>query len=105
MASGGETLGDDSQFSASDQAVYAGLTDGEGVIVDTKTAFYFGLNKTAAFLWEQLQGRTATVAELAEALCARFAVDRSTAERDVRDFLSHVVESGLARRQDRAPHP
>ena len=79
--------------------MFAGLQDGEGVIVDTKSAFYFGLNKTAAFLWEKLQkDRQVTAAQLTDALCDRFDVTRDEASRDVEEFLDHVVEYGLAKR-------
>lgn len=86
-------------YSALDQAVFAGLQDGEGVIVDTKSAFYFGLNKTAAFLWDKLQKeKNVTALQLTDALCARFEVTREAASRDVEEFLAHVVEYGLAKR-------
>lgn len=79
--------------------MFAGLKDGEGVILDTQTTAYFGLNKTAAFLWERLQeAREISVADLARALCARFVVDEAQAVRDVQEFLGRVVKYGLARR-------
>ena len=90
---------DETVFTAVDQAVFAGLQDGEGVIVDTKSAFYFGLNKTAAFLWETLQkDRSVTATHLTDALCGRFEVARERAAQDVEEFLTHVVEYGLAKR-------
>jgi hypothetical protein len=93
--------GDDTVFSAVDQAVFAGLQDGEGVIVNTQSAFYFGLNKTASFLWEKLQkDKEVTAMQLTDALCGRFEVSREQAGRDVEDFLKHVVEYGLARRRE-----
>ncbi len=90
---------DETIFTAVDQAVFAGLQDGEGVIVDTKSAFYFGLNKTAAFLWETLQKvKAITAAQLTDALCGRFEVTRERAAHDVEEFLAHVIEYGLAKR-------
>jgi hypothetical protein len=90
---------DDTVYRALDQAVFAGLQDGEGVIVDTKSAFYFGLNKTAAFLWDRLKTeKDVTASGLTDALCARFEVTRDEASRDVEEFLAHVVEYGLAKR-------
>src|SRR3954468_8049361 len=99
MASGGDDKGVSTVavYRAVDQAVFAGLQDGEGVIVDTKSAFYFGLNKTAAFLWEKLQKeKEVTAASLVDALLARFEVSREDAVKDVESFLAHVVEYGLA---------
>jgi hypothetical protein len=90
---------DDTVYRALDQAVFAGLQDGEGVIVDTKSAFYFGLNKTAAFLWDKLQKeKHVTIGGLTDALCAQFEVTPADARRDVEEFLGHVVEYGLAER-------
>jgi hypothetical protein len=92
-------MGEDGRFSPQDRAVFAALRDGDGVLLDTQTTAYFGLNKTAAFLWEKLQeAREITAGQLADLLCGRFAVDRPTAERDVSDFLARVVKYGLATR-------
>jgi hypothetical protein len=77
--------------------VYAGLGTGDGVIVDSQTAYYFGLNRTAAFLWERLQGGQATQRQLVSALLERFEVDDAQATRDVQEFLRHVLEYGLIR--------
>jgi hypothetical protein len=99
-------MGDESRFSAValDSAVFAGVKDGEGVIVDTQTAAYFGLNETAAFLWKVLQesGTSITQIELVDALLEEFEVERAAAEGDVRDFLAHVIRYGLARRVESA---
>ena len=93
--------GDDTVYTAVDQAVFAGLQDGDGVIVDTKSAFYFGLNKTAAFLWELLQKeKDVTAAQLTSALCGRFEVSATQAAADVESFLRHVVEYGLAKSRE-----
>ena len=101
MSSGGDDTGGTAAYAAVDQAVFAGLQDGEGVIVDTKSAFYFGLNKTAAFLWEKLQkDREVTSRQLTDALCARFEVTPAQAKEDVESFLRHVVEYGLAKRRE-----
>ena len=84
------------RVAAENRAVFARLVDGDGVIVDTRNAFYFGLNRTGAFLWERLaQGGGATIGELADALCERFAVERAEAERDATDFIARLVENGL----------
>ena len=77
--------------------MFARLVDGDGVIVDTRNAFYFGLNRTGAFLWERLAQGGATVGELADALVERFAVEKPEAERDASDFIGRLVEHGLAR--------
>jgi hypothetical protein len=98
------TTGDESRFSAVERAVFAGVKDGEGVIVDTQTAHYFGLNESAAFLWRTLQeaGSEVSEAQLVDALLGEFEVEREAARGDVREFLAHVIRYGLARRVDAA---
>ncbi len=92
------------RVTAQGRAVFARLRDGDGVIVDTETAFYFGLNKTAAFLWQRLQESSGvTVAELASALCATFAVERAQAERDVSEFVEKILQNALATRVNGEP--
>jgi hypothetical protein len=86
------------RFSPTDQAVYAGLTDGDGVIIDSQTTFYFGLNKTAALLWERLQTGHASAGELVDLLLQRYQVSQVQAAQDVHDFLAHVLEYGLVRK-------
>jgi len=84
--------------------VFARLQDGDGVIVDTQTAFYFGLNKTAAFLWQEIsRPGGVTLADLALALTARFAVESAEAERDASEFVEQILQHGLAARVNAPP--
>ena len=55
------------------------------------------LNATAAFIWERMDGRR-TDRELIDLLQDQFAIDRSTAEADVREFLDGLERAGLASR-------
>ena len=88
------------RYTLAPRAVFAGLRGGEGVLVDTETAFYFGLNRTATFLWSRLvDAREATAADLTRALVDQFEVEASTAETDVDGFLHRVIELGLATQQ------
>jgi hypothetical protein len=83
-----------------ERAVFARLADGDGVIVDTKTAFYFGLNRTAAFLWQFVQeaGGGVTSEQLVDALCQKYAVEPAQARQDVAQFLERLQEHGLVHR-------
>jgi hypothetical protein len=51
------------------------------------------LNRVGAFLWERCED--ATVAELVDALCARFEIDAETARRDVEAFVEDLRGRGL----------
>jgi hypothetical protein len=90
----------------SDHAVCAELQDGEAVIVDTQTAFYFGLNRAAAFLWKRLcRDRPVGPSELARALCGSFEVPPDEAAHDAEHFLARMIDHRLARtaQADAAP--
>ena len=91
----------DQPYAAAGRAVFASLGEGDGVIVDTQSAFYFGLNRTGAFLWKLVQRpEGATLEQLVAALCDKFTVEPADAERDARAFLEQVIKSGLAAVRD-----
>jgi len=93
-----------SHVSPQERAVFARLSDGDGVIVDTQTAFYFGLNKTATFLWQELsRPGGVTISDLTSALVRRFAVGEADAERDATEFVEQILQHGLAARVNAAP--
>jgi hypothetical protein len=83
------------------RAVFARLKDGEGVIVDTATAFYYGLNRTGVYLWEALGEQKAAGdtgvprGQLVRALCDRFEVETDEASRNVDEFLGQLEQFGL----------
>ena len=54
----------------------------------------FVFNATAACLWRHLDG-SRTVEDLADVLCAGFAVEREVALEDVKDFLASLEQAGL----------
>jgi hypothetical protein len=53
------------------------------------------LNATAAYLWEQVQGREFTLEDLTEMLTARYDVDAQTARADAEKMLASWREAGV----------
>jgi len=53
------------------------------------------LNGTAAWLWEQVQGREFTAEELVSLLTARYDVAEETAAADVQTLLENWRQAGL----------
>ena len=53
------------------------------------------LNATAAYLWEQVQGREFTPEDLTDLLTARYDVDAQTARADVEKMLASWQEAGI----------
>ena len=72
-------------------AQYIVLADRENIDV-TKV---ISLNATAAFLWQQAEGKEFTVPQLVEALCAAYDVDPVRATNDIEKTLSIWKQNGL----------
>ncbi len=65
-----------------------------GFLFDTRTGNTFTLNKTATWMLKSLIGGTAE-AELVSTLTGKFAVDPTTAQRDVEQFLFRLKDLHL----------
>ncbi len=52
------------------------------------------LDETAAFIWRMLDG-TRTVQQIAEAVCAEYAVDAGTAVTDVTELVTELIGCGV----------
>lgn len=64
------------------------------VLLDLEGRRILGLNAVGSFLWPLLDGRR-TVAELGDAVAARFPTAASRARDDVSAFLSDLAARGL----------
>ena len=53
------------------------------------------LNESAAYLWESVEGRDFTVADLTALLLDRYEVEADVAERDAAALASAWVEAGI----------
>ena len=79
-------------------AQYIVLADRDNIDV-TKV---ISLNATAAFLWQQAEGKEFTVPQLVEALCAAYDVDTVRATRDIEKTLAIWKENDLIETSDEA---
>jgi hypothetical protein len=70
------------------------VVEGEAVLLDLEGRTILGLNAVGSFVWPLLDGRR-SVAELGDAVAARFAVDADRARRDVAGFLGELSTRGL----------
>lgn len=55
----------------------------------------FSLNDTAAWLWQQLEGKEFTAQEVADLLCGEYEVDKETALADAEELCTQWKESGM----------
>jgi hypothetical protein len=78
-------------------SVHARRFDDEVVILDLSGGDYFALDAVGALIWEQLvSGRTPD--QVADAIVARYSVDRARAVADCLALAGELVERGLLER-------
>jgi Coenzyme PQQ synthesis protein D (PqqD) len=69
----------------------------DGAVIVTGTGpEQVALNRTALALWELCDGHT-TVAEMVDAVCILFHIDRDQARRDVASALANMRTAGVIR--------
>ena len=70
------------------------VLDGEAVVVTPADSRMHTLNEVGTFLWDRADGAR-SVAELAEAVEARFEVDAQTARSDTAQFVADLEALGI----------
>lgn len=84
----------DSRLRSNDAECAAKVIDGEAVIINLQNGTYYSLDKAGATVWEQItDGRS--VAEVVEAVTARYEVGRERAQRDVERLVHELVTERL----------
>ncbi len=67
---------------------------GEAVILGLEDGIYYGLDGPGARIWELLQ-QPAMLGDVAETICAEFAVGRDAATRDLLSLADDLLTRGL----------
>ena len=67
---------------------------GQYLLFHADTGAMLGINRTGAFIWKQLDGRT-SMADLTRRIDAAFQVPPATARRDLADFINRLSENHL----------
>lgn len=81
------------RWKISDQAI-ANTVGDEMVVLHLANGTYYGLDPVGAILWETLT-QDQLPSHAFETILARFDVDRTTVENDLRQFLGELAENGL----------
>lgn len=82
-------------YRASDRVLFTPLVDGDGVLLDLDTKFYFTLNRAGTAVWKQLSLGAQTVDALVESVVESFDVDPDTARSDVEALLAELRAESL----------
>jgi Coenzyme PQQ synthesis protein D (PqqD) len=78
----------------SDTVLSSQLGD-ESVILDHQHGLYFGLDNVGSFVWEKIQEKEMTVAEIKEAVLEEFEIDDATATTDLESLFNQLKEEKL----------
>ena len=66
----------------------------ELVMFDTEAGKYYGLNEVATAIWNRLQNPQ-TIGSLINSLTAEFEISEEQCRKEVRQFLSDMINRGL----------
>jgi len=79
-----------------DSSIFRTLPEG-GVLFSTASEVYFGVNAVGARIWSLLPPVSRSFHELCSTLCAEYSdVGEEIIRSDARDFIQHLIASGLA---------
>lgn len=81
------------QIILSSEALFQDIS-GEGVILDLKSASYFGLDEVGVRLWQLLQ-TDASLQAACDKLLAEFDVEAEQLEQDLLKLLAQLTDAGL----------
>jgi hypothetical protein len=84
------------RFEVATDLVAAQVMDGEVVVINLATGCYYTSNQSAGVIWPLLEQRQSLEA-LQSRLCDLYAVDRDTAEADLRSLLDLLEAEGIIR--------
>jgi hypothetical protein len=86
--------GPDSRLRTNDAECAAKVLDGEAVIINLLNGTYYSLDKAGAVMWE-LAASGGTIAEIVGGVTARYDVDASRAEADVKRLVDELLAERL----------
>lgn len=69
--------------------------DGETVLINTETSYYYSLNRAGTLVWKMLIERGRTSAELLRAIQKEYSPPKDVAARDLESLLNDLRKEGL----------
>ena len=89
------------KFIVNKPRVIAQLLDGEVIIINFNTCFYYSLTRSAADIWIILE-KNASLAEIVEGVAKSYEGSRSKIEEAVQKFVAQLEDQGLIIQSDEA---
>ena len=78
--------------------VFAQEIDNEMVLLDTESEEYFGLDETAAVIWQHL-GENESLRDVYASMVETYEVEPAQLENDIVTFVQKLVDAGLVQVQ------
>jgi hypothetical protein len=79
-------------------SVFSQEVDNEMVLLDTESEEYFGLDETAAVIWQHL-AENGSLREVHASMLAIYDVTAEQLEKDILSFVEKLIDAGLAQLQ------
>lgn len=73
------------------------IVDGEAVIVNVDSSYYYGLNGSGTTVWTLLAEAPRTLDDVASRLAEAYGLDAGRARDDVRQVIDHLMAEGLVK--------
>lgn len=85
------------KIKAQESVVFTDLDDGSAVLLHLDNKFYYSLNETGSFMWQEIEKNNGamSVEKLIDAVCENFDVTRDEAKSDVAEFIEDLAKEGL----------
>ncbi len=71
------------------------VLDGEAVIINNETSYYYSLNKTGTYIWGLLVDDEMSVDEVVESVSSEYGLDGETIRQDITAILDNLYKEKL----------
>jgi len=83
------------RFRVDPEKVAFRFVDGEAILINTATSYYYSLNAVGAFLWRLLAEQSRALAELVDAVSTEYGQAPEVVSKDVQNLLSDLRAEDL----------
>ena len=75
------------------------ILDGEAVIINNETSFYYSLNKTGTYIWNLLLEEELSLEEVVEKVSFRYQQKEGEVLEDIKNILDNLTGEQLVQRR------
>lgn len=79
------------------------ILDGEAVIINKKTSYFYTLNKTATFIWERLVKNELSLKNITESVACHYQKNEQEIDKDIIKFMARLSKERLVKTEKIMP--